>query len=70
MISNVCVFASSCNFLDESYYTEAAELGRMLAESGMDMIYGGSCLGLMWACAKEVKSIESFTGVMICKHFI
>ena len=27
----------------------------MLAESGMDMIYGGSCLGLMWACAKEVK---------------
>ena len=55
MISNVCVFASSCNFLDESYYTEAAELGRMLAESGMDMIYGGSCLGLMWACAKEVK---------------
>ena len=55
MIRNVCVFASSCNFLDESYYTEAAELGRMLAESGMDMIYGGSCLGLMWACAKEVK---------------
>ena len=51
MISNVCVFASSCNFLDESYYTEAAELGRMLAESGMDMIYGGSCLGFMLACA-------------------
>ena len=56
MIDNVCVFASSCNFLDKVYYDDAKELGRLLAQSNMNMVYGGSCLGLMWACAKEVKS--------------
>ncbi len=55
MINNVCVFASSCNFVDKSYYEAAAELGTLLANAGMDMVYGGSCLGLMWACAKQVK---------------
>ncbi len=56
MIKNVCVFASSCNFLDEIYYKEAEKLGNMLAENGFNMVYGGSSLGLMWACAGEVKS--------------
>lgn len=56
MIKNVCVFASSCNFLDEIYYKEAEALGQMLAEAGYNMVYGGSCLGLMWACAKCVQT--------------
>ena len=56
MIKNVCVFASSCNFLDESYYEEAKKLGVVLAKAGFDMVYGGSCLGLMWACAEQVKN--------------
>ena len=65
MINTVCVFASSCNYLDESYYTDAKELGRLLAENEMDMVYGGSCLGLMWACAQEVKNLGGrITGVM------
>ncbi len=56
MIKNVCVFASSCNFLDEIYYKEAEALGQMMANAGYNMVYGGSSLGLMWACAKEVKT--------------
>ena len=56
MIKNVCVFASSCNFLDESYYEEAKKMGVVLAKAGFDMVYGGSCLGLMWACAEQVKN--------------
>lgn len=55
MIKNVCVFASSCNYLDEIYYKEAAELGKLLVLSGYNMVYGGSSLGLMWACAEQVK---------------
>lgn len=55
MIKNVCVFASSCNFLDEIYYMEASNLGRLLGQNGFNMIYGGSSLGLMWSCAKNVK---------------
>lgn len=55
-INSVCVFASSCNFLDDIYYKDAAEFGKLLALSGMDMVYGGSSLGLMWACADEVRN--------------
>lgn len=55
MIKKVCVFASSCNYLDESYYQAASELGELLAKFDFDMVYGGSSLGLMWACAEKVK---------------
>ena len=55
MIKKVCVFASSCNYLDESYYTAASELGTLLVQNGFEMIYGGSRLGLMWACAGAFK---------------
>lgn len=52
----VCVFCSSCDYLDRSYYQAAEEFGRLLAQSGFDMVYGGSSLGMMWACASEVKN--------------
>lgn len=55
MSKNICVFASSCNYLDESYYPVAAELGKLLAKNGFNMVYGGSSLGLMWACAEQVQ---------------
>lgn len=54
-IKRVCVFASSCNYLEKSYYEAAAEFGELLGKSGYDMVYGGSSLGLMWACAEKVK---------------
>ncbi len=54
-IKRVCVFASSCNFLDSSYYDAASEFGDLLGKAGFDMVYGGSSLGLMWACAEKVK---------------
>lgn len=53
---NICVFASSCDYLEQIYYDEAAKLGELMAKSGMNIAYGGSSLGLMWACAKEVKA--------------
>lgn len=52
----VCIFASSSNGLDEIYYKAASETGKLLAENNFDIVYGGSSLGLMWACAKEVKN--------------
>lgn len=55
MIKKVCIFASSSNFLDDIYYKEAAKLGQFLGTSGYDMVYGGSNLGLMWACAQAAK---------------
>ncbi len=65
MIKNICIFASSCNFLEEIYYKEAKELGFLLASNGYNLVYGGSCLGLMWACAEEAKNGGSrITGIM------
>ena len=65
MINNVCVFASSCNFLEESYFEEAKNLGKLLADAKFNMVYGGSCLGLMSACAKEAKDRgQKLIGIM------
>lgn len=55
MIKTVCVFASACNYLEESYYKSASELGELLAKNNFEMVYGGSKLGLMWACAGTFK---------------
>ncbi len=64
-IKRVCVFASSSNFLDEVYYEEAKELGKLLGQNNYDIVYGGSNLGLMWACASNVKEYGGkITGVM------
>lgn len=54
-IKNICVFASSSNYLDEIYYKDACELGKLLGLNSYDIVYGGSTLGLMWECASKVK---------------
>lgn len=62
---NICVFASSSNNLDESFYFDAARLGELLGKNGMNIVYGGSRLGMMYACASSVKkSGGSVIGVM------
>ena len=56
MIKNVCVFASSSNQLEECFYQASSELGELLGKSGMNVVYGGSRLGMMYACASAAKS--------------
>lgn len=65
MIKKVCVFASSSGKIDKSYFEAAEELGKKLAENNFDIVYGGSSLGLMWACAGTAKANGSkIYGVM------
>lgn len=54
-IKNLCVFASSSDYLDEVYYEDAKELGKLIGQNGYNIVYGGSTLGMMWACASQVK---------------
>lgn len=54
-MTNICVFASSSNNLDDIFYRDAAELGRLMGINGMSIVYGGSRLGMMYACASKVK---------------
>lgn len=55
MIKNICVFASSSNYLEEAFYEDSRELGKLIGEKGFNIVYGGSTLGMMWACAEQVK---------------
>ena len=65
MIKNVCVFASSSDNVSEVYFEQANALGQNLAEAKYDLVYGGSSLGLMWACASSAKTYGSkIYGVM------
>jgi len=54
-IKNICVFASSGNYLDQNFYKDAKILGELIGQNGYNIVYGGSTLGLMWACAEQVK---------------
>lgn len=65
MIKKVCIFASSSEKVDEIYFKTARKLGESLAKSEFDIVYGGSSLGLMWACAGSAKDFGSkIYGVM------
>lgn len=54
-INNICVFASSSNHLEEKFYQDARELGLLIGQNNYNIVYGGSKLGLMYACAGAVK---------------
>ena len=56
LIKNICVFASASNNLDDCYYKDSAELGRLIGINGMNIVYGGSRLGSMYVCANSVKN--------------
>ena len=55
-MKNICVFASSSNKLNDQFYKDARDLGTLMGKAGMNIVYGGSRLGLMYACASAVKS--------------
>ena len=55
MKHNVCVYCSSSNTLDESYYVSARELGTLLGQNNMNLVYGGSNVGLMYEVAKNAQ---------------
>lgn len=56
MIKNICVFASSSNYLEEAFYEDSRALGKLIGQNGFNIVYGGSTLGMMWACAEQVKN--------------
>ncbi|MAE50683.1 MAG: TIGR00730 family Rossman fold protein [Micavibrio sp.] len=51
MKKSVCVFCSASDGLDSGYYELAARIGRCIANSGADLVYGGSHSGMMGAVA-------------------
>ena len=52
---NICIYGASSDRLDGIYFKEAEELGRLMAESGCTLIFGGGKTGLMGACARGAR---------------
>ena len=74
-MKNICVFCGASDGLDQSYYDEATKMGKLLAENGYNLIYGGSSMGIMGAVSKSAKENGSkLIGIIperldeICKH--
>ncbi|MBM3177314.1 MAG: TIGR00730 family Rossman fold protein [Bacteroidetes bacterium] len=51
---NICVFCGSSDGVGTAYLEAAKELGRLMAENGHRLIYGGADIGLMGSIADAV----------------
>lgn len=54
MISSICVYCGSNTGISPDYAVAAADLGRLLAEKNIKLIYGGGQVGLMGILADAV----------------
>jgi len=50
-MNSICVFCGSSDAIHSDYLSAARTMGRILAESGLQLIYGGGKTGLMGAVA-------------------
>jgi uncharacterized protein (TIGR00730 family) len=61
----VAVFCGSKGGANPQFLEDAAELGKLLANNGFEIVYGGSSLGLMGAVAKNaIQQGGRVTGVL------
>ena len=51
---NICIYGASSDRLDSIFFEEAERLGKLIAESGNTLVFGGGQTGLMGACARGV----------------
>ncbi len=69
MSLSICVYCGSGTGRDPRYLAAAETLGRNIATSGHNLVYGGGNVGLMGAVAKAVKDNGgSVTGII--PHFL
>ena len=65
MIRTVCVYCASSERTPPVYLEAAARLGRLLAEAGIGVVYGGSSLGSMGRmAAAALDAGGSVTGIL------
>ena len=58
MLETICVYCSSSNRISLSYFDMADEVGRLLAQRGYTLLYGGGNVGLMGQMARAVHAHE------------
>ncbi|WP_242216643.1 TIGR00730 family Rossman fold protein [Bacillus cereus group sp. BfR-BA-01380] len=64
-MKRICVFAGSNVGERPDFQTEARQLGKILVQNNIELVYGGSCVGLMGEVANQVLELGGrVTGVM------
>jgi uncharacterized protein (TIGR00730 family) len=55
-MKSICVFCAASPGGDEAYAAAAAEMGRLIAEAGLRLVYGGGSVGLMGIVARAARA--------------
>ncbi len=64
-IEKVCVYCASSKQAHPHYYRSAAELGILLAQNGIEIVYGGGAVGSMGALADGALAAQGkVTGII------
>jgi len=69
-VKSVCVFSGSNRGARPSYTTAASELGRVVAERGMRIVYGGASVGLMGEVADAALAAGGEVVGVIPQHLV
>ncbi len=56
-MQNICVFCSSSDVIDEQYKNNALKLAELIVQEKMQLVNGGSKVGLMGLMARRVKEM-------------
>ena len=67
-IKSVCVYCGSSNRVDPRFLDAAAELGRLMGEAGLELVYGGGRVGLMGRVADGVLAAGGRVVGIIPRH--
>lgn len=60
-INKLAVYCSSSDKIKKIYFDHADALGALMAENGLDLVYGGGMVGLMGQVAKSIKQHRGHT---------
>jgi hypothetical protein len=64
-MTRLAIFCGSSSHVDETFFRAARDLGQLIAQQKLELVYGGSSLGLMGAVSDEVlKQGGQVIGVM------
>lgn len=65
---NICVFCSSTENLAPEYYETGFKLGKLMAQQGHTLVFGGYTKGIMGAVGRGVQENGGNITPHVCRH--
>ncbi len=65
---NVCVYGAASQKIHPDYLKEAQQLGRLIGQAGLGLVFGGGATGMMGACAGAAHQVGGRI-IGIAPHF-